>query len=155
MYKLLHLVIFLLSTINNLWLTMYKGWILSRSKNVIVESYDIASIQYSGYINNKDWPFFYQIIFVNFLLRWLDKLRLAHTFQSRSYRTASTNGVAAVCDDWSPWGAEFWVEHWLLTVRLYFALAFWNQTCKTRLVKPVFCDRCFRSFASGLWLTAK
>lgn len=28
-------------------------------------------------------------------------------------------------------------------------------TCSTRFGRPVFCDSCLRSFASGLWLIAK
>lgn len=30
-----------------------------------------------------------------------------------------------------------------------------SGTCKTRLGSPVFCDSCFKSLASGLWLMAK
>lgn len=30
-----------------------------------------------------------------------------------------------------------------------------DLTCKTRLGKPVFCDNCLRSLASGLWFIAK
>lgn len=34
---------------------------------------------------------------------------------------------------------------------------YWNfwLTCNTRFGRPVFCDNCFRSFASGLWLIEK
>ena len=42
-----------------------------------------------------------------------------------------------------------------VTTRLYFALAFWNQTCRTRFDSPVLIESCLRSFESGLWLRAK
>lgn len=38
---------------------------------------------------------------------------------------------------------------------LNLALAFWNQTWSTRFDRPVFWDSCFRSLASGLWLSSK
>lgn len=69
--------------------------------------------------------------------------------------TIPVSKIALTGEAWS-WDSGDKSGAWgLHTVRRYLARAFWNQTCKTRFDKPVFCESCFKSFASGLWFIAK
>ena len=69
--------------------------------------------------------------------------------------TTPASKIALTGEAWSWDSGDISWACGLHTVRRYFARAFWNHTCKTRFESPVFCESCFKSFASGLWFIAK
>lgn len=68
----------------------------------------------------------------------------------------SINQRLSRCETYAAERHALWMRWFMLfgdSERL--PLSILNLTCKTRLGKPVFCDNCLRSLASGLWLIAK
>lgn len=85
----------------------------------------------------------------------VDQIYIYLYINSQSGHNIPTSKIELTGEAWS-WdsGDKSWACG-LQTVLRYFARAFWNQTCNTRFERPVFCESCFKSFASGLWFIAK